>query len=86
MVVNQFQGFCNYWYCLSHNFKKVFLFAFLQADFLHLFSSNSLALGLPWWSSGKEYTLQLQGAWVQFLVRELRSCMAHDAAKKREIN
>ena len=28
-------------------------------------------LGLPWWSSGWDFTLPVQGAWVRSLVREL---------------
>ena len=32
--------------------------------------------GFPWWSRGKEPThLAMQGAWIQSLVRELRSNM-----------
>ena len=27
--------------------------------------------GLPWWSSGQDFMLPVQGAQVQFLVREL---------------
>ena len=27
--------------------------------------------GLPWWSSGQDTAFSMQGAWVQFLVREL---------------
>ena len=38
--------------------------------------------GLPFWSRG--YTLPLQGAWVQFLVRELRSCTPHGGEKKKK--
>ena len=38
--------------------------------------------GLPWWSSGEASVLPLQGAWVQSLVRELRSHMSGAAAKK----
>ena len=29
--------------------------------------------GLPWWSSGYDSTLPMQGAWVRSLVGELRS-------------
>ena len=31
--------------------------------------------GLPWWSSGQDSALPMQGTWVQSLVRELRSCV-----------
>ena len=27
--------------------------------------------GLPWWSSGYDSALPMQGAWVRFLAREL---------------
>ena len=33
--------------------------------------------GLPWWSSGKDSTLPIQGVQVQSLVRQLRSLMLH---------
>jgi len=33
-----------------------------------------MLLGLPWMSSGYDFMLLLQGAWVQSQVRELRSC------------
>ena len=33
-----------------------------------------MLLGLPWMSSGYNFMLLLQGAWVQSQVRELRSC------------
>ena len=36
----------------------------------------SQPLGLPWWSSGQDYVLPMQGAWVQSLVGELDpTCM-----------
>ena len=35
--------------------------------------TQTLVGGLPWWSSGKDYTLPMQGTWVQSPVRELRS-------------
>ena len=37
-----------------------------------------------WWSEGYHSARPLQGAWVQSLARELRSCMAHVAAKKKK--
>ena len=36
---------------------------------------KTIIVGLPWWSSGWDSVLPLQGAWVRSLVRELRSCM-----------
>ena len=41
-------------------------------------------VGSPWRSSGQESVLPLQGAWVQSLVRELRSRMLHGMAKKKK--
>ena len=38
--------------------------------------------GLPWWSSGQDSALPMQGTWVQSLVRELRSCMLQPKKKK----
>ena len=32
-------------------------------------------LALPWQSSGWDSVLPMQGAWVQTLIGELRSCM-----------
>ena len=43
-------------------------------------------MGLPWWSSGKDSTLPLQGAWVQSLVGELRSRKPCGAAKNKQTN
>ena len=37
---------------------------------------------LPWWSSGEDSVLSVQGMWVQSLVRELRSHMLHSLAKQ----
>ena len=36
---------------------------------------------LPWPSSGEDSVLPLQGAWVQSVVRELRSGMPHGVEK-----
>ena len=47
------------------------------------FIKNSL-LGLPWHSSGEDSELPLQGVQVRSLVRELRSCVLHGAAKKNK--
>ena len=41
-------------------------------------------LGIPWWSSGWDSALPLQGPGVRSLVRELRSHKLHGAAKKKE--
>jgi len=38
--------------------------------------------GLPWWPSGKDSVLPMQGAWVRSLVEELRSHMSCGVAKK----
>ena len=38
-------------------------------------------MGLPWWSSGEDSELPVQGAWVPSPVGELRSCMPHRLAK-----
>ena len=40
--------------------------------------------GLPWWSSGSDFVLPLQGAWVRPLVRELRPHMPRSVAKKKK--
>ena len=47
---------------------------------------NSEFGGLPWCPVVKTSVLPLQGAQVQSLVRELRSCMPHSRAKKRKEN
>ena len=40
--------------------------------------------GLPWWSSGWDSVLPMQGAWVRSLVRELRStCPSQDPAQPK---
>ena len=44
-------------------------------------SQNGI-LRLLWWSRVETLGSQMQGAWVWSLVKELRSCMLHDAAKK----
>ena len=36
--------------------------------------SKNRLWGITWWSGGQGSALPLQGAWVQSLVRELRSC------------
>ena len=42
-------------------------------------------LGIPWLSSGHGFELSLQGAWVQSLVRELRSHMPHGKREKNKM-
>ena len=49
---------------------------------------QSTVLGLPWWSSGLDSMLPLQGAWVQSLVRELRSfrpCRISPPPQKKKV-
>ena len=38
--------------------------------------------GLPWWSSGEDSALPLQGAWIPSLVGELKSHMLCGKKKK----
>ena len=40
-------------------------------------------MGIPWWPSGWESVLLLQGAWVQSLVGELGSCKPRSQKKGR---
>ena len=40
--------------------------------------------GGPWWSSGKDSALLLQGAWILSLLGELRSHILSDLAKKEK--
>ena len=42
--------------------------------------------GIPWWASGQDCTLPLQGAWVQSLVREHRFCKPCGTAKRNKFN
>ena len=44
----------------------------------------SYILGIPWWSSGYDSALPLQGAWVQSLVGKLRSPMPRVTAQKKK--
>ena len=39
---------------------------------------------LPWWSSGYNSTLPLQGMQIRSLVGKLRFCTPRDAAKKKQ--
>ena len=41
-------------------------------------------MGLPWWSSGYDSALPLQGAWVRSLVGEIRSCIPCGVAKGKK--
>ena len=41
--------------------------------------------GLPWWSSGEDSKLLLQGEWVRSLVGELRSYLSRTVARKIKI-
>ena len=40
--------------------------------------------GLPWWPSGKDSVLPMQGAQVRSLVKELRSHLSCSMAKKKK--
>ena len=40
--------------------------------------------GLPWWTSGKDPVLPMQGAQVRSLVKELRSHISCSMAKKKK--
>ena len=40
--------------------------------------------GLPWWPSGKDPVLPMQGAQVRSLVKELRSHISCGMAKKKK--
>ena len=43
--------------------------------------------GFPWWFSGEDSVLPLQGGWVQYLVRELRHAYSMVQSKlKKERN
>ena len=46
--------------------------------------SNYLPLGIPWQSNGWDSTV-LQEAWVQSLVRELRSCKLHNSPPQKKL-
>ena len=45
---------------------------------------TKITKGPPWWSSGWDSTLPMQGAQVPSQVRELRSDTPHDQPKKKE--
>ena len=48
------------------------LFSFLlSSQGWSLSLKNMHTEGLPWWSDGSDAELPMQGAWVQFLVKEL---------------
>ena len=40
-------------------------------------------VGILWWSGGKDLALSLPWAWVQSLVRELRSALPKNKNKKK---
>ena len=45
---------------------------------------KNIAQGLPQRSSGQNSTLPLQGAWIQYLVEELRCCMPFEVQPKEK--
>ena len=47
-----------------------------------LYHSKMTHQGLPWWSSGQNSMLALQGLGIQSLVRELKSHMLPRVAKQ----
>ena len=48
---------------------------------------NLVMEGFPWWFSGEDSVLPLQGGWVQYLVRELRHAYSMVQSKlKKERN
>ena len=47
---------------------------------------SSNVQGPPWWASGSDSALPLQGAWVLSLVWELRSCMLNRAPPPKQTN
>ena len=47
---------------------------------------NNIREGIPWWSSGYDSTLPLQGALVGSLGGELRSRMPRRAAERKKKN
>lgn len=55
-------------------------------SFINLYShiKNTWVLGIPWWSSGLDSELPLQGVWCWFLVRELRSPRPPHGQKKKK--
>ena len=53
-----------------------------QLPYFKLRDKNICLPGLLWWCSGYDSELPVQGAWVQSLVRELRSHMPYGITKK----
>ena len=49
----------------------------------NLSNIKKMTLGIPWWSSGQDSALPLEGSQIPSLVGELRSSMSHGTAKKR---
>ena len=78
-----YQGSCEikfykikkFWRLASHQCKYTLYYSTLK---------NIQMVVFPWWSSGQDYMLPMQGVWVQSLVRELRSHM-HQGQKKKKI-
>ena len=52
------------------------------AHWFLLYHSKMTHQGLPWWSSGQNSTLAIQGLGMQSLVGELKSHMLPGVAKK----
>ena len=70
---------------------KIVLQVWLNNFILHLHkkrrnkklsATKMKVMGIPWQSSGSEFTLPLPEAWVWTLVGELRSCKLRGMAKK----
>ena len=64
------------------NLYLIWLLMYLYLNLNYLFYSLYFIRGFPLWSSGWDSTLAMQVAWVQSLVRELRSYMLCNAAKR----
>ena len=47
-------------------------------------TAKIIGRGFPKQAGGQDSTLLLQGVWVQFAVRKLRSCRPHGTAKKKK--
>ena len=43
---------------------------------------NLVMEGFPWWFSGDNSVFPLQGGWVQYLVRDLKTGIGHGAVRK----
>ena len=65
--------------------KSCLLWAVCYRVTLHLLGLSYLKImvqGLPWWSNGWHLVIAMLGTWFRSLVRELRSHMPCDMAKK----